>query len=165
MHSQTKHDLSVAIQDLEGVLSRMRSESDEILGSKDHLSIIRHYDDMRLANERMKHVRKALDEMAEQWSREFVPDAMRAKQIKTINLEGVGRVTISARWSASIVEGQKEPAFTWLRESGDGGIIQETVNSSTLSAFAKTKFEAGYELPAHLFKVGQMTFTSITKPK
>lgn len=151
---------------LQGAVSQARSEGVDIVASSDHIEIIRHYNDLRIANETIKEARQALDELAEKFSREYVPEAMRANKVKTLTLEGIGRITISARWSASILEGKKPEAFQWLREDGNGGIIQETVNSGTLSSFAKAKFEdKGQELPAHLFKTGQMTFTSITKVK
>lgn len=52
----------------------------------------------------------------------------------------------------------------WLRNSGNGGLIQETVNSMTLAAFAKSlNDEKGIELPKDLFNTSIMTVTSITK--
>lgn len=165
MRDETVMQLRDAAGALQLAVRMAREDGQEVLPAKDHIEIIRHYDNLRSANEVIKEARKALDEMAEQWSREFVPEAMREARVKTLTLEGVGRVTISHRWSASIVEGKKPEAFQWVREANDGGIIQETINSSTLSAYAKSKFEGGVELPVHLFKVGQMAFTSITKAK
>lgn len=165
MQERTLMQLQGAASMLQAAVKFARQDGEQVLPTKDHIKIIRHYDNLRSANEIIKEARKALDEMAEQWSREFVPEAMREARVKTMTLEGVGRITISHRWSASIVEGKKPEAFQWVREANDGGIIQETINSSTLSAYAKSKFEGGVELPVHLFKVGQMAFTSITKAK
>jgi hypothetical protein len=60
----------------------------------------------------------------------------------------------------------KERGFTWLRENEHEGLITETVNSITLSAFAKEMLEVnGTELPDDIFKVGTQAYTSITKAK
>lgn len=165
MQEATLSLLRSAAGALQEAVTAARKDGEEILPSGDHIAIIRHYDKLRLANETIKEARRALDEMTEKFSREHVPDAMRAAKVKTLTLEGVGRITISARWSASIVEGRKPEAFGWIRNRGDDGIIQETINSGTLSSYAKALFEKGIELPASEFKVGQMAFTSITAVK
>ena len=42
----------------------------------------------------------------------------------------------------------KPVGFQWLREQGHGGLITETVNASTLAAFAKNMMDTeGKELP------------------
>ena len=165
MREDTLRHLQEAASMLQTAVEHARQDGEPVLQSNDHIEVIRHYDNLRRANETIKEARRALDEMSEKWSREHVPDAMRAQKIKTITVMGIGRVTISAKWSASIQEGKKPEAFTWLRGNDHGGIIQETVNSSTLSAFAKEQFEKGFELPSDYFKVGQMAYTSITKVK
>jgi hypothetical protein len=87
---------------------------------------------------------------------------MREHGVKTITVEGVGRVSLSNRWSASMLD--KTAGMEWLRETGNGSLIQETVNAQTLAAFAKDLNETkGMELPADIFKTGIMTYTSITK--
>jgi hypothetical protein len=58
----------------------------------------------------------------------------------------------------------KPLGLDWLRNSGNGSLIQETVNSNTLAAFAKNlNDEEGKELPGEIFKTSIMTVTSITK--
>jgi hypothetical protein len=88
---------------------------------------------------------------------------MRAHNIRTITVEGVGRVSLGTRWSASIPD--KAAGFEWLRGNGHGGVIQETVNAQTLGALAKEMNEDGTELPAPTFTTNIMTYTSITKVK
>lgn len=165
MQDSTLRHLQEAAKLLQQAVGEARQDGEPVLQSNDHIVVIRHYDNLRRANETIKEARRALDEMSEKWSREHVPDVMRAAKVRTTTVEGVGRVTISAKWSASIQEGKKPEAFSWLRGNDHGGIIQETVNSSTLSAFAKEQFEKGFELPSDYFKVGQMAYTSITKIK
>jgi hypothetical protein len=162
MQPLTQVHLRNAVEHLLNVTGEIRADTNTILATKEHIEIIRHNDDLRKATASIKEARKALDEIEEHMSREDVPDILRANKIKTITVEGVGRVTISHRWSASMID--KEAGIKWLKANDYGGIVQETVNAQTLAAHAKALMEGpGTELPADLFKVGQMAYTSITK--
>ena len=87
---------------------------------------------------------------------------MEHEGVKTITLIGIGRVTVSHRFSCSMLD--KERGMKWLKDEGHGSIVQETVNSSTLAAFAKDiTVNQGGSLPEDLFKVGTAPYTSITK--
>jgi len=88
---------------------------------------------------------------------------MRAHNVRTITIEGVGRVSLGTRWSASMPD--KQAGFEWLRSNDHGGIIQETVNAQTLGALAKELNNDGTELPAPTFVTNIMTYTSITRVK
>lgn len=57
----------------------------------------------------------------------------------------------------------KEAAYKWLQLTGNDGLIQETVNSSTLSSFAKSEMAEMRELPASLFNIHVGLNTSVTK--
>lgn len=164
MKHEIKTQLDHLVRQLQSVTGFIRTDTAQIIATKDHIEIIRHYDDLRKATEQIKEARKALDEIEEHMSREDVPDILRENKIKTITVEGVGRVTISHRWSASMLD--KEAGIMWLKANDMGGIVQETVNAQTLAAHAKALMETkGTELPPDVFKVGQMAFTSITKVK
>jgi hypothetical protein len=147
---------------LAGLTGAVREDTAEAVATADHIQVIKHYNHLRIATNRIKEAREALDDMEQRLSREQVPDVMRAHNVRTITIEDVGRVTISQRWSASMLD--KEQGITWLKGNNLGGIVQETVNSQTLAAVAKDLSQTkGIELPATLFKVGQMSYTSITK--
>lgn len=164
MKLETHAHLNRVVQHLQQVTGEIRIDTNEVLATKDHITVIRHYDDLRKATEQIKEARKALDEIEEHLSREDVPDILRENKIKTITVEGVGRVTISHRWSASMLD--KDAGILWLKAHNMGGIVQETVNAQTLAAHAKALMETkGTELPPNVFKVGQMAYTSITKVK
>jgi hypothetical protein len=140
---------------------QLRRRTAELKGG-DHVALICHYADVRAAHAAIDESIKSLYEMKESLSRELVPDVMRAAGIKTINLVGIGRVSLSNRWSVSMLD--KVQGMQYLRDTGNEGLIQETVNSSTLTAFGKNLMETeGKELPDHLFKSSIMTITSITK--
>lgn len=128
----------------------------------DHVSLIRHFNKVRVTTEQVKEARKALDQIEERLSREQVPDAMRAAKVKTITVIDVGRVTVAQRYACSIID--KDGGYKWLRDNGHGGLISETVNSSTLAGFAKNLVEVeGKELPEQYFKTSLNPYTSITK--
>lgn len=140
----------------------IRKDTTEVVASEDHIAVIKHYAKLREVTERIKEAREALDEMEKRLSREQVPDVMRAHNVRTITIEGVGRVSLSNRWSCSMLD--KQLGLEWLRKSGNAGLIQETVNSQTLSAFAKNLNDTeGKELPKDIFNTSIMTVTSITK--
>jgi hypothetical protein len=146
-----------------GLAEMIRDDTAEVTKTRDHIAVIKHYNHIRIANETIKEARKALDQMEEELSRETVPEVMRENSVKTTTVEGVGRVTISARTSCSMID--KELGMEWLTANGHGGMIQPTVNASTLGAFAKSQMEEGRELPVDRFKTSLMTYTSITKVK
>lgn len=140
----------------------VRNDTTDVVAANDHVAIIKHFAQVRSLTERIKEAREALDQMEEDLSRQKVPDTMRAHGVKTITVEGVGRVSLSNRWSCSMLD--KSKGMEWLRGNGHGGLIQETVNSSALAAFAKDmSINQGTDLPSEIFKTGIMTYTSITK--
>lgn len=132
------------------------------LEGQDHIALIRFFDKFRKAADAFSEAKKAITDIHDKLSRDMIPEAMRAAGVKTVTVVGVGRVTISHRYSCTMID--KDKGMEWLRTTGHGDLIQETVNSSTLAAFSKNLLqEEGKELPADLFKVGTSPFTSITK--
>jgi hypothetical protein len=116
--------------------------------------------------DRLDKARKAMGALLEGVSRNFIPELMAERSIKTISLDDIKRrISVSTRISASIVPDQKAMAFNWLREHGAAELIQSTVNAGTLSSFAKERIEEGFDLPGDLFKMSSMQYTSVTKLK
>lgn len=163
MRMSTLSDLAGVCGQFAILAGRVREETTNEVAKGDHVELIRHYDKVRQVNALIKETREALEQIETRLSREQVPDVMRANNIKTITIEGVGRVSLGTRWSASMPD--KQEGFTWLRTNGHGGVIQETVNAQTLGALAKEMNESGEELPAPTFTTNVMTYTSITKVK
>jgi hypothetical protein len=128
----------------------------------DHVDLIRHFAEVRIFHDMLDEAVKALNEQKELLSRTYVPDCMGAAGVKTINVVGVGRVTVSNRWTTTMLD--KERGMQHLRDTGNGGLIQDSVPWQTLSAFSKNLMETeGKELPDDIFKSSIMKFTSITK--
>jgi hypothetical protein len=94
-----------------------------------------------------------------------MPARMDTEEITTFNTDD-NRITRTAKTYASIVD--KDRAFAWLRENELDSLIQETVNSSSLSALAKELMEGGRELPSDEgdpFRVHIKDGVSITRKK
>lgn len=167
MTPETKAALQSVADLLTKIASTIRDEGRAAVATMDHVVVIKHYADLRDVNATIKVAREALGEMEENLSRVDIPDLFTLIREKTgqkppFNIEGVGRVSVSRRFSASMLD--KDMGFKWLRDNGHGDLIQPTVNAQTLSAFAKNMQEVeGKDLPVEIFKTGSVPYTSITK--
>src|SRR4051812_2950219 len=94
MQEDTLSRLNYACGILQGVTTVIRDETNDAVASDDHIALIKHYDKLRQVNALIKESREALSQIEEKLSREQVPSVMRAHQIKTITVEGVGRVSL-----------------------------------------------------------------------
>ena len=160
MKTETKVIGDCAITRLEKLLEIVQQETTEIVSQADipstdtHIAADRGL--TRVLAERISDLQKHVNSL----SYETIPTLFTNQGVKTITLPEVGRVSINVRWNASMID--KEKGMDWLRASGNEGLIQETVNAQTLSAFAKGETLAGKPLPSDLFKVGTTQFVSIT---
>jgi hypothetical protein len=162
MKPQTAADTERVCRYLVQVAQDIRRDTAEVVATRNHIDIIKHFNQVRLMNEQIKEAREALGEMERVLSQEQVPAVMREHNVRNITVEGVGRVALSNRWSCSMLD--KELGMDWLRNSGNESLIIETVNASTLAAFARNMSETeNKELPSDIFKTSVMTYTSITK--
>ena len=142
----------------------IRADTADVLATRDHVQLVTHFDQLRQSNDLIKEARESLSEIADLLSTRDIPDLFKELKVKTTTIVGVGRVTVSYRFSCSMLD--KEQGMEWLKANGHGGLIQPTVNAQTLGAFAKNLIETeGKELPENLFKTGQSPYTSITKVK
>lgn len=117
-------------------------------------------------NERLLSEDKALKPLKALWGdykNVKVPEAFEQAGVPNVPLDEGFRVGIAIRTVASIVPGKKGDAFAWLLANDARDLIQETVNASALSAFAKQKGEKNEDLPADIFNVTLMSNTSVTK--
>jgi hypothetical protein len=163
MKMETLLELSNVCGSLSRLAGDIRDQTNQVVATNDHIEVIKHYDKLRQVTALIKESREVLSQIEEKLSREHVPDVMRAHNIRNVTIEGVGRVTLGTRWSASMPD--KQSGFEWLRSNGHGGVIQETVNAQTLGALAKELNNDGTDLPAPIFTTNIMTYTSITKVK
>ena len=169
MREETADYLGKVVNGLVKVASEIREDTDAVIATGDHVAIIKHFNQVRIAAEQIKEAREAINDISDNLSRVVIPDTIANLKERTgekppFNIEGVGRVSVAYRFSCSMLD--KDQGINWLKSEGHGGIVQETVNSSTLAAFAKDMLEnQGYELPPGIFKIGTSPYTSITKAK
>lgn len=164
MTPKTMDQIHHFLNSIRTAVQMVRNDEETVKANGDPVEIIRHYDHLRNALDLIKESREALQFMADILSKDTIPDVLRKTGVKTITVEGVGRVSVAHRFSCTMLD--KEKGFEYLHEIGQEGLIQETVNSSTLSAFARSWLEdKGKELPSNIFKTSIQAHTSITKVK
>jgi len=117
---------------------------------------------VRQIDEDLKYVKKRYADLFKRYKEEIVPSKFEEEGISSITIDGY-RYTVSVSSRTSIISSEKQAAYAWLIENGLEDIITETVNSSTLSATARTLMEDGVELPEELFKLYTFNNTSMTK--
>ena len=152
---------SLAGHALDEMLAAVNSQSAELVLKPDIPVVVAYFAELRDKIDDLARKAGALKAHVETLSRETIPTLFANSNVKTIKIEGVGRATVNVHWSASPVD--KEAAFGWCRQTGNGSLIIETINSQTLGAFAKAEALAGRPLPSDLFKVSTSSFISITK--
>lgn len=164
MQELTLSSLTRVLREFERVAGMLRSDTTTVIGTNDPIEIVKHFDNLRAINKSIKVAREALQEIEDQLSTDTIPTLFLNRSLKTMNIEGVGRVTVSNRFSVSIIENKRDDAFDWLRDNEGGDLIKPTVNSQSLASFAKELMSAkGTDLPSEIFKVGTSPYTSITK--
>ena len=97
-------------------------------------------------------------------NREVVPDLLKERKLTNIPLWDLERqFNASVRVTASVPD--KTTGFAWLRDKGKGDLITETVNASSLAAFAQQYVQETQEDLPECFKLSLMTVVSVTKLK
>lgn len=96
-----------------------------------------------MAYDILKPVLDELDKEYDRLRKSVIPDLMQENDVRTVTLEGIGRVQLAADCYASIPAEQQPAAFAWLRANKYGDLIKETVHSATLKAWAKEMIEQG----------------------
>ena len=163
MRDETKTVADFAVIRLEKLLSDIEADTEAVLAKNDLPTAVAHYASINDLWEHLKKRVNAIEKHVDMLSYNVLPTMFEHQGVKTISLPEVGRVTVNVRFTASWVEGGKEKALEWLRQTGNDGLIIETVASSTLKSFAKTETLAGRPLPEDLFRVGTARHISITK--
>lgn len=92
-----------------------------------------------------------------------IPNKMESEGVTNLTLEGIGRVGLTSDAYASVKAGMRDQAWEWLRDTGHGDLITETINSSTLKAALKQMVLKGEEVPEEFFNFTPFTRASITR--
>ena len=161
MQDDTHAAAGSAADTLDAFFDRATRDTQDIVAHNDIPTAVTHFAELRDMVDLVAEKVSALEAHVRLLSYELLPTMMDNQNVKTIKLENIGRVTVNVRWSAMMLN--KDQGMQWLRETGNEGLIQETVNAMTLSSFAKAETLAGKPLPEKLFKVGTAQHISITK--
>jgi len=146
---------------LDNLINRSRRDTLALVEKNDIPSIVKHFSGLRTEYRALKDKLEKLEKEVEDLSYNLIPTMFETQHVKTIKLDDIGRVTVNQRWVASMPD--KIKGMDWLRDTGNGGLIIETVNAQTLASFAKTEALDGRPLPDDIFTVGTAPYVSITK--
>lgn len=123
----------------------------------DHLSTIHPLASLQECAQLMQHLQDNVEQLAKrkaalQSAFDFlrltkIPEIMDEMGAKSVNLDGIGRVTLTADAYVNVVKDNREELYGWLTDNGFADLITETVNASTLKAWAIRRLKAGEELP------------------
>lgn len=91
----------------------------------------------------LKTVNGTIRDLAEQ----RIPEYMEDNEIDKITVDGVGTLYLTTKVYANVKAEDREVFYEWLRETGNGDLIKETVYPATLNAFAKEQLGNGVALP------------------
>lgn len=163
MEYDTKLAAEYAGQKLDSLLERAARDTADALGTNDIPTAITHFARFRETVDTLADKMGELQKLVQKLSYEFLPTMMGNQGVPSIKIDEVGTVSVVNKWSASILDGQKERAFEWLRSTGNGGMIIETVPAPKLGAFARTEAEDGKPLPTDIFDAKQAPYISIRK--
>lgn len=165
MEYDTKLAAEFSSAKLDKLVNRVHRDTLALIEQDDPNALVRHFDAVRTEYDSLEDKVKKLKAEIDDLSRDIIPTSFKKHGIdKTTNIVGVGRVTVSVRWSASVNKDVgMAGAMDWCRKTGNEGLIIETINSGTLTGFAKESALEGNPLPSDIFNVSQYNVTSITK--
>lgn len=119
---------------------------------------------VREAKERLAEATQMIGGLHDSLKFKHLPEALDREDTTSKTTESGYRITLTEVVRASIKSDRRPSAYSWLRENDLGDLIQETVNASTLAAFAKNYMrEHGKDLPDNLFTVHVQPQVSLTK--
>lgn len=105
---------------------------------------------------------KPIAKMFEDYKTRVVPAMFEQSGVENVPLTEGYRVQIGNTVRATVIKDLRDNAYNWMRENYPD-IVTETINSSTLSALARTMREDNKELPAELFTVADIPIASVVK--
>ena len=162
MKNTTKIVADFAVIRLEKLLADIEADTEAVLAQNDLPTAVAHY---AYINELWEHLKKrvnAIEKHVDMLSYNVLPTMFEHQGVKTISLPEVGRSDRQRALYRQLGR-RRVKALEWLRQTGNSGLIIETVASSTLKSFAKTETLEGRPLPEDLFRVGTARHISITK--
>ena len=112
-------------------------------------------------NDALKAVAGVVDELGSV----HIPEAYERENLQTLTTTDGDRLTVITKMFASLPADKREAGFEWLRANGHDALIVETINASSLSAFAKAEIAEGRELPDDIFTTHIKPSVTLTRGK
>jgi hypothetical protein len=132
----------------------------DAIKENDAADLVRFYADTSEEADVLREIMGAVAKMEKDLSYSAIPMCFDAHGIQNVRVQGYGLVSLNRRWSCSILD--KPRGYEYLRETGQGGMIQETVNAMTLGAWARKEVEdEGKEPPDDIFKTTIARYLSL----
>jgi hypothetical protein len=125
------------------------------------VAMARHMRGLQETKESMEEALKGVNKELDDLRLRQIPEAMAEADIRTLTIEGVGRVQLAMDVYASIKD--KAAGYAWLEEHGYGGLITPYVQPSTFKAAVKDALKNGQEFPDETFSITPFTRASIVK--
>lgn len=164
MNAETQAACEAAKRALATAAQLLVNEAQSKVSTNEAPDLVRFYADMREELDAFGGMMKELNKLDQSLSYTSIPLCFDAHGLQNIKLPGYGLVGLNRRWSCSIIE--KPKGLQYLRDHGQGGMIQETVNAMTLGAWAREETEdKGREPPDDVFKTTVARYVSLTRSK
>lgn len=119
----------------------------ENLDQSEIVSLLKFYRSLSENIDKIEGIAKQLNTIYSTLSNETIPNVFEANGIDSMKIDGKNFI-LTGRLFASIPSNMKEKGFAWLREEAKfPDIIQESVNSISLSSFIANYFELNGKYP------------------
>ncbi len=157
--------MQAAVEELERTAAIVEAMGDALKndGTVPVPQIAEFYFHLDNAYEQADKARKRVYHVNDMFNKHLVPTRLKDSGMDLIRVAAVARsFSVVTKTSASLLD--KDRGFEWLRSIGQGDVIQETVNASTLSALCRNLIlEHGIDPPEDIVKVSSYDTTSMTK--
>jgi hypothetical protein len=130
-------------------------------GIEDVIAMARNMRELQAEKDDLEELLKDVNKRLDKLRLRDIPDAMADNDIRTLTIEGVGRVQLATDAYVSIID--KEAGYAWLADHGYDGLIQPYVQPSTLKAAVKQAIKDGQSFPDDLFNIQPFSRASIVK--
>lgn len=151
-------NINQKLSQLEGIVDDIQKEVDEAK-KKSLKDVVEVFCKVRYVCDRLAEVKSPLEQIKSSLAYGTLPEMFNDQDLKTQTYDELGvRVTVKSDLTVKTLD--KLKALGWGKENG---IVQETINSSTLKAFAKDLLKQGKELPSEMFETEVVQNISVTK--
>ena len=153
------------LSDLADYIRSQKEKLERLEKANDLSTLLVAFFDLKNDYEELDALRKELYQLVDRYNKYIIPREMERRDIDKMQVASIARSFYPVQKTSTSVA-DKDKAFEWLRVNGGEALIQETINSSSLSAFVTTMMkETGKEPPQDVIKTHTYNITGISKYK